>query len=236
MLINKAKSAFLKPIAFIVVFTLLLVFAWCFDIAQYFDLEILKAKKDALMAWQSIHPLRFIAILFVGYCLATAIAVPGVTIFFTLASGAFLGLFWGTVLASFASAIGSTLGFLMARYLLSSWVEQQFPDQVQKINQGVMDDGPWYLLSMRLLPIIPFFLINIVMAVTCMKTIVFYLVTQLGMLPGKIVYVNAGTQLEKIESVNDLASPLLIVSLCVMALLPWLARLFVKRLGLKSQL
>lgn len=235
-MIYKVKKIRLKLLACLAFLLCLFLIGIFLDIPQYTDLQFLKSQKDALLEWQGLHPLRFALLLFVGYCLATAVALPGVTVFFTLAAGAFLGLFWGAVLASFAAAIGSTLGFLMARWLLSDWVENQFPDYVKKINQGITEDGAWYLLSMRLLPVIPFFLINVVMAVTCMRAIVFYAVTQLGMLPGKVVYVNAGTQLEKIDSVNSLASPLLIFSLCILALLPWLAKLLVKRFGLKNQL
>ncbi|MEN8177600.1 MAG: VTT domain-containing protein, partial [Pseudomonadota bacterium] len=153
----------------------------------------------------------------------TALSLPGATIM-TLAGGAIFGLLWGALIVSFASTIGATLAFLVSRFLLRDWVQARFGDKLQAVDEGVKKDGALYLFSLRLVPLFPFFVINLVMALTPMKARTFYWVSQIGMLAGTLVYVNAGTQLAQIESLKGILSPGLLVSFALLGLFPLFAK------------
>jgi pyruvate/2-oxoglutarate dehydrogenase complex dihydrolipoamide dehydrogenase (E3) component/uncharacterized membrane protein YdjX (TVP38/TMEM64 family) len=157
------------------------------------------------------------------YVAVTALSLPGAAIM-TLAGGALFGLALGTLIVSFASSIGATLAFLVSRYLLRDVVQAKFGERLRPINDGVARDGAFYLFSLRLVPVFPFFLVNLLMGLTPIRTATFYLVSQAGMLIGTIVYVNAGTQLAGIDSLSDVASPGLLASFAALGLLPWLGR------------
>ena len=190
---------------------------------QYLDLHYLKAQQGNITAAFQNHPLLTAGIYFGIYVLITALSLPGATVL-TLAGGAVFGLLWGTVVVSFASTIGATLAFLVSRYLLRDMVQNRFGDKLKAVNAGVEKDGAFYLFTLRLVPAFPFFVINLVMGLTPLATRTFYWVSQIGMLAGTIVYVNAGTQLARIESLNGILSPGLIASFTLLGLFPLITR------------
>jgi pyruvate/2-oxoglutarate dehydrogenase complex dihydrolipoamide dehydrogenase (E3) component/uncharacterized membrane protein YdjX (TVP38/TMEM64 family) len=157
------------------------------------------------------------------YIAVTALSLPGAAVM-TLAGGALFGLWAGLLAVSFASTIGATLAFLAARFLLRGYVQNRFGDRLKRINEGIEKDGLFYLLTLRLVPVFPFFVINLAMALTPIRTGAFYGISQLGMLPGTLVYVNAGTQLGQVETIGGILSPGLILSFALLGLFPWIAR------------
>jgi uncharacterized membrane protein YdjX (TVP38/TMEM64 family) len=142
----------------------------------------------------------------------------------TLGGGAFFGLFVGTVIVSFASSIGATLAMLIARFLLRDWVQSRFASQMETINFGINKEGGFYLFTLRLVPAVPFLVINLGMGLTSLRALTFYWVSQLGMLPGTLVYINAGSELANIESLNDILSPTLIGSFVLLGTFPLLVK------------
>ncbi|RZL05710.1 MAG: pyridine nucleotide-disulfide oxidoreductase, partial [Rubrivivax sp.] len=168
-------------------------------------------------------PLQVALAYFAVYVAATALSVPGATII-TLAGGAIFGLFWGTVLVSFASSIGATLAFLVSRFVLRDGIQARFGERLKEINRGIEKDGAFYLFTLRLIPVVPFFVINLVMGLTRMKAFTFYWASQLGMLAGTVVYVNAGTQLARLDSLQGILSPALLGSFVLLGLFPLIAR------------
>ena len=195
-----------------------------FDLGQYLNLAFLKSSQRSFQAYYTAHPLQTVALYFVLYVLVTALSIPGATVV-TLLGGALFGLWLGLVLVSFASAIGATCAFLASRYLLHDWVREHFRKQFDAIDEGFERDGAFYLLSLRLLPAFPFFVVNLLMCLTKMRTSTYYWVSQLGMLAGTVVYVNAGTHLAQINSVRDILSPALIGSFMLLGLFPFAVRL-----------
>ena len=166
-------------------------------------------------------------IFFVAYVLVTALSLPGAVIM-TLAAGALFGLGFGTLLVSFASSIGATLAFLASRYLLRDVIQARFGDRLKAINEGMAKDGTLYLFTLRLVPLFPFFLVNLLMGLTPIKTLSYYWISQLGMLAGTLVYVNAGTELAKINSLSVILSPGLVLSFALLGIFPLLAKQFLK--------
>jgi uncharacterized membrane protein YdjX (TVP38/TMEM64 family) len=203
---------------------LLIAAFFIFDIGQYLTLESLKANQQDLAEYIASNWLQAFIVYFLIYVTATALSLPG-AIILTLGAGALFGLGFGLLLASFASTIGATLAFLVSRFLLRDWVKSTFSERIKAIDKGVEKDGPFYLLSLRLVPIFPFFVINLVMGVTSIRTVTYYLVSQVGMLIGTAVYVNAGTQLAEIEAVSDIASKELILSFVLLGIFPIIAKL-----------
>lgn len=196
---------------------------FAFDLNQYLTLENIKAHQTEFQQWRDSAPL-LVSVLFLGiYVLVTALSLPGAAIM-TLAAGTLFGLIWGVVLVSFASTIGATLAFLVSRYLLRSAVQKRFGDRLAAINEGVEREGAFYLFTLRLVPVFPFFLINILMGLTPIKTFTYSWVSQLGMLAGTIVYVNAGTQLAQIEGLGGIVSPGLLFSFALLGGFPLLAK------------
>ncbi|OSZ68070.1 pyridine nucleotide-disulfide oxidoreductase [Hydrogenophaga sp. IBVHS2] len=193
------------------------------DLGRYLDLQALKDAQGQLEALRQQHPAGLAAAYFALYVAATALSVPGATVI-TLAGGALFGLWWGVVIVSFASSLGATLAFLASRFVLRDAVQARFGQRLAEIERGIERDGAFYLLSLRLIPVVPFFLINLLMGLTRMRVGTFYGVSQLGMLPGTLVYVNAGTQLAAIGSLRDVLSPALLGSLVLLGVFPWLAR------------
>lgn len=198
--------------------------AWFyFDPGQYLQFDILQARIGELREWYADNPLLAGAIYFALYVLATALSVPGATIM-TLAGGALFGFWYALLLVSFASSIGATLAFLVSRTLLRDWVQKKFGARLGALNQGFEKDGPFYLFSLRLVPLFPFFVINLLMGLLPIKAKTFYWVSQLGMLPATAVYVNAGTQLGQLESTAGILSPALIGSFVLLAIFPFIGR------------
>jgi pyruvate/2-oxoglutarate dehydrogenase complex dihydrolipoamide dehydrogenase (E3) component/uncharacterized membrane protein YdjX (TVP38/TMEM64 family) len=214
----------LKRGILLVIIVMLIAAFFVFDIGQYLTLESLKAHQQDLAEYIQSNWVQAFIVYFVIYVTATALSLPG-AIILTLGAGALFGLGFGLLLASFASTIGATLAFLVSRFLLRDWVKSTFSERIKAIDKGVEKDGPFYLLSLRLVPIFPFFVINLVMGVTSIKTVTYYLVSQVGMLIGTAVYVNAGTQLAEIEAVSDIASKELILSFVLLGIFPIIAKL-----------
>jgi pyruvate/2-oxoglutarate dehydrogenase complex dihydrolipoamide dehydrogenase (E3) component/uncharacterized membrane protein YdjX (TVP38/TMEM64 family) len=194
-----------------------------FELGSLLTLDGLKASRDTLQAQVQAQPLTAAAIFFAGYVVATALSIPGALVL-TLAAGALFGLAWGLVLVSFASSLGALLAFLVARHLLRDWVQARFGKVLDPINEGIRKDGTFYLLTLRLVPVFPFWLINLLMGLTPISAGRFYVVSQVGMLAGTAVYVNAGTQLAAIQSPGDILSPGLLGSFVLLGLFPLLAR------------
>ena len=204
-----------------VIVALIAVF-FIFDLQQYLTLENLKSQQASIETYRNSHPILAIAVYALIYIAVTGLSLPGAAIL-TLAGGAIFGLLWGTLIVSFVSSIGATLAFLAARYLFRDAVKARFGDRLDAINKGVGKDGALYLFTLRLVPVFPFFVINLVMGLTTLKTQTFYWVSQIGMLAGTVVYVNAGTQLGKLESLSGILSPGLIGSFILLGVFPLLA-------------
>ncbi|QJQ32928.1 FAD-dependent oxidoreductase [Sphingomonas lacunae] len=198
--------------------------AWhLLDLGHYLTLEQLKAQQAALERFYQANPLLLLALFFAVYVLVTALSLPGAAIM-TLAAGAIFGLPTGLLLVSFASSIGATLAFLASRYLFHDAVQNRFGTRLRAVNEGVARDGAFYLFSLRLVPVFPFFAVNLLMGLTPIRTWTYYWVSQVGMVLGTIVYVNAGTQLARIESLSDIASPALLASFTALGALPWVGK------------
>jgi len=198
------------------------------DLHSFITLENFKARQAEVNAWVAGQPLLAALGYFLIYALVTAVNIPGAAVM-TLIGGALFGLAQGTVLVSFASSIGATLAFLLSRYLLRDYVERRFGNFTNRINKGVTQDGAFYLLTLRLVPLFPFFAINMVMGLTRIKTSVYYLISQIGMLPATMVYVNAGTQLAKLDSAAGILSPTLLGSFALLGLFPLVSKLVLNR-------
>jgi pyruvate/2-oxoglutarate dehydrogenase complex dihydrolipoamide dehydrogenase (E3) component/uncharacterized membrane protein YdjX (TVP38/TMEM64 family) len=202
------------------------------DLGRFFSLDELKRQQAAIEAYRQASPWLAAAIFFAVYVAVTALSLPGAAIM-TLAGGAVFGLFWGTLLVSFASSLGATLAFLAARFLARDWVKARFGPRLAAIDRGVERDGGFYLFTLRLVPAFPFFMINLVMGLTPMRAWTFYWVSQVGMLAGTIVYVNAGTQLAAIDSLRGILSPALIGSFALLGIFPLIAKKIVD--GVKAK-
>ncbi|MCH4810668.1 FAD-dependent oxidoreductase [Vreelandella neptunia] len=190
---------------------------------QWFTLETLKAYQNDFQAAFNQNPWQVAGIFFAVYVVMTALSLPGATLL-TLLGGALFGLGWGLLIISFASTLGATLAFLLSRFLFRHPIEKRFPRQFEAVNHGVEREGAFYLFMLRLVPVFPFFIINLVMGLTRIKTVTFYWVSQLAMLPGTAVFVNAGGQLGELESVGGIVSPVLLASFALLAVFPWIAR------------
>ena len=207
----------------IVVLVALVAAFFIFDLGRFFSLEYLKSQQESLNALYDSRPLMVMSVFFLIYIAVTALSLPGAAIL-TLAAGAFFGLLLGTLIASFASSIGATLAFLVSRYLLRDTIESRFGEKLKTFNKNIDKDGAFYLFTVRLVPVFPFFLVNLVMGLTRLKTGVFYLVSQIGMLAGTLVFVNAGTQLAQIDSLGGILSPGLIFSFVLLGIFPLVAK------------
>ncbi len=204
-----------------------------FDLDQYFTLKYLKSQQDNFENFYANNPVVTIAIYMAIYIISVALSVPGAALL-TLLGGALFGVLAGTIIVSFASTIGATLAFLAARFILRNWVQTKFKNQLEKVNQGVKNEGGFYLFVLRLIPAVPFFVINLVMGLTPMRTLTFFFVSQVGMLPGTIVYVNAGTQLSQIDSLKGILSIELIASFAALGLFPFVTKKIMKKVVKKK--
>ena len=200
-----------------------LVAYFVFDLGQILSLENFKASQADIVAAKDANPVLYIAGFLILYVAVTGLSIPGAAIM-TLIAGALFGVIVGTIIVSFASTIGATLAFLSARFVLRDWVQGKFGERLRAIDEGLEKDGAFYLFTLRLIPVFPFFVINLLMGLTRIKTRTFFWVSQLGMLPATIVFVNAGTQISLIESTAGLLSPTLIASFVALALFPWAAK------------
>ena len=190
-----------------------------FNLGQYLSLEYIKASQEKFQALYLGNRLLVVATYMGIYIAVTALSLPGAAVL-TLAGGGLFGLAVGTVVVSFASTIGATLACLVSRFLLREWVQNKFGDKLATVNQGIEKEGAFYLFSLRLVPIFPFFVINLLMGLTRMRLFTFFWVSQIGMLAGTIVYVNAGKELAKIDSLAGILSPGLLLSFVVLGFFP----------------
>lgn len=212
-----------KKMLLIIAAALMLAAYFAFDLGRYFSLDYLKQSQATFAALFADKPIQVSLVFFTIYVVSTAVSLPGATIL-TLAAGALFGPLLGTVIASFASTIGATLAALASRYVLRDSVQARFGARLAGVNAGLAKDGVFYLLSLRLIPLVPFFVLNLLMGLTNLKMRTYYWVSQLGMLPATFVYVNAGTQLARIESLKDVASPGLLLSFAVIGVLPLISK------------
>lgn len=222
MVLKLSMNAKGKVALAILVIGLLATF-FLLDGNAYLNLGYLQQVRGDVVFYVESNPLVSSVSYFVLYVLVTALSVPGALIM-TLAGGAVFGLPWGLLLVSFASTIGATLAMLVSRMLLRDWVQVRFKTQLVTVNQGLADDGGFYLFSLRMVPLLPFFMVNLVMGLTRISLWQFYWVSQLGMLAATFVFVFAGTQLAAIETLSGILSPGLIVALSLLGLFPLLAK------------
>ncbi len=196
---------------------------FAFDLGSFLTLDYFNQQRAVIESYRAAHPWTAALMFFAGYVVVTGLSLPGAAVM-TLAGGAIFGLLGGTVIVSFASSIGATLAFLASRLLLRETVQGRFGDSLRTINSGVEKDGGFYLFTLRLVPAFPFFVINLVMGLTPLRARTFYWVSQVGMLPGTLVFCNAGTQLARIDSLGGILSPALIGSFVLLGVFPLLAR------------
>lgn len=198
--------------------------AWLsFGGAEFLSFDNIKAQQAQWQELYAASPLLVIGVYFIVYVLVTGLSLPGAAVM-TLLAGALFGVVVGTLVVSFASTIGATMAFLVARYLAKDAVQNKFAEQLDVINKGIEKEGAFYLFSLRLVPLLPFFLINIVMGLTPIRVWQFYWVSQVGMFAGTIVYVNAGTQLAALDSLQGILSVELLISFSLLGLLPIVAK------------
>ncbi|WP_411166062.1 Mercuric reductase [Aeromonas sp. DSM 116730] len=202
------------------------------DLDAYLSLSRLQAHQDQASAWVQAHFGQAALLFTLLYVVTTALSLPGASLL-TLGGSALFGVGWGLLLVSFASTLGATLAFLSARFLLRDWVSRRFGDKLATLEAGMAKDGAFYLLSLRLIPLFPFFLINLLMGLTPIRVSTYYWVSQLGMLPGTFVYVLAGSELATLTSTGNILSPGLVAALTLLGLMPWLMRGLQRRLALR---
>ncbi|MEZ6961619.1 MULTISPECIES: FAD-dependent oxidoreductase [unclassified Aeromonas] len=205
---------------------------FAFDLGHYLSLSQLQAHQESLALWVDRHFVAASLLFLVIYVLSTALSLPGASLL-TLAGSAVFGVAWGLLLVSFASSLGATLAFLSARFLLRDWVSARFGDKLATFQAGMAKDGAFYLLSLRLIPIFPFFLVNLLMGLTPIRVSTYYWVSQLGMLPGTFVFVLAGSELATLTSTGNILSPGLMVALTLLGLMPWLMKKLAQTLALR---
>jgi uncharacterized membrane protein YdjX (TVP38/TMEM64 family) len=224
----------LKKIAIVVVIVVFVAAFRILNLGDYLTISYIKESQERFTALYAENRLAVIAVYMGIYILVTSLSLPGAAVM-TLAGGALFGLWVGTLVVSFASTIGATLACFVARFVLRDWIQGKFGDKLATVNRGIETEGAFYLFTMRLIPVIPFWLINLVMGLTKMRLLTFYLVSQVGMLLGTLVYVNAGKELAKIDSLKGILSPSLILSFVLIGVFPLVAKklvnLFRKKKG-----
>ena len=209
----------LKKILILIIIAGLIVAVKFFHIDRYLTLSFLKGSLDSLKSLYESHRIMVITGYFIIYVLTTTLSLPGASPL-GIAGGALFGFWTATIVVSFASTIGATLACLVSRFLLRDWIQNKFGDRIKKVNEGIEKEGAFYLFTLRLIPVFPFWLINLAMGLTKMSLSKFYWVSQIGMLPGTMVFVNAGKELAKIESVKGILSPGLIISFTLIGIFP----------------
>ncbi|MCP5209548.1 MAG: FAD-dependent oxidoreductase [Hahellaceae bacterium] len=211
-----------KKGALLLLIVALIASYFIFDLGQYFSLSYVQQQKADIEAYYQANPWQTAILYLVTYIIVTGLSLPGAAVM-TLAGGAIFGLVEGTILVSFASTIGATLAFLASRVLLRDAIQKKFGDSLKAINAGIKEEGAIYLFGLRLVPLFPFFVINLVMGLTPIRVVTFFVVSQIGMLPGTLVYVNAGTQLANIDSLSGILSPGLLFSFVLLGIFPLIA-------------
>jgi pyruvate/2-oxoglutarate dehydrogenase complex dihydrolipoamide dehydrogenase (E3) component/uncharacterized membrane protein YdjX (TVP38/TMEM64 family) len=217
----------------LVLLVLLIILFLAFDLGRFFSLETLKSGRDELQQAYHARPLQMMGLYAGIYIVIAALSLPGAGVM-TLAGGAIFGVWVGIPLAVISASIGATVALWMARYVFREFVQQRFSDRMTAIDAGIKRDGAFYLFTLRLVPVFPFFIINLLMGLTAIPASTFFWISLLGMLPGTAIYVNAGTQLASITSLSDIFSPALIGSFALLAIFPWLARWAVERVRMRG--
>jgi uncharacterized membrane protein YdjX (TVP38/TMEM64 family) len=223
-----------KKIVVLLIFAALIGAFFYFDLNQYLSFDYIKSQQANLSAKVQDNFWLAASVFFITYIIATALSLPGAGIL-TIVGGAIFGLFSGTILVSFASTLGATLAFLSARFMFRDAVKDKFGARLESLEKGIEKDGAFYLLSLRLVPAVPFFIVNLLMGLTSIKTSTYYGFSQLGMLPGTIAYVYVGTQLANISSPKDIISPGILIAFAVLGLLPITMRKLVQWLQGKKR-
>lgn len=218
-----------KPILLVAILAIIATAAMVLR-RQPIDLDSLRAALERLETWHTHHELMLAGIAFLGYVAVTALSLP-FGVWMTLALGALFGFWKGLLIVSFASAIGATLAFLTARYLARDWVLARLGVKARPLEQGIARDGGFYLFTLRLIPVVPFFVINLLMGLTPIPVRTFYLVSQIGMLPATAVYINAGTRLAEIDGLSGILSPAMLLSFALLGFFPWISRMFLNFLS-----
>lgn len=219
---SKAKSPTIKIVVFLLVVAAAGIGYWQFGDAL--TLDHLAAQETALREARAVNPLFIFAIGFLIYVLVTGFSLPGAAVL-TIASGWFFGFWQGTLLVSFASTTGATLAFLFSRFLFRDTIQQRFGDRLEKFNAALEKEGPFYLFTLRLIPVVPFFVINLVMGLTPIRTWTYWWVSQLGMLAGTMVYVYAGASVPSLAELAErgmggILSPQLIIAFVILGIFP----------------
>ncbi len=213
----------MKKVTFILLAVVVVALFFGAGLDRYLTLESLKESQGQLAAMRAQSPSLAALAAFLIYVGVVALSLPGATVM-TLAIGALFWFWGGALLVSFASTIGATLAFLASRYLLRDMVQQRFGDRLKGVNEGMVQEGAFYLFMLRLVPVFPFFLINLLMGLTPVRTVTFYWVSQVGMLPGTLVYVNAGTQLGSVDSLSGILAPEVVLSFVLLGAFPLVAK------------
>lgn len=213
----------MKKVFIVVVIAALIAAFFLLDGPKYLSIDGIKQQLETLEAWRDRSFVGLAIGFFIVYVVATAMSFPGAAVL-TLAAGALFGLGWGLLIVSFASSIGATIAFFVSRYLLRDWVQEKFGGRLKALNNGIEKDGGFYLFSLRLVPVFPFFVINLLMGLTPIRATTFYWVSQVGMLAGTAVYVNAGTQLAQLTDASGILSFNLVLSFVLLAIFPWIAK------------
>lgn len=201
----------------------LIAYAHMTGLTSHLTLENIRIQHEALLEFYQENPWQMAGIYFIAYIAVTALSLPGAAIM-TLAGGALFGFLNALIIVSFASTIGATLAFLLSRYMVGDWVQNKYQKQLKTFNEGFKKEGLFYLFGMRLTPIFPFFLINILMGLTPIRAGSFYLFSQIGMLPGTMVFVFAGTELGKVSAISDILSLPLIIAFTLLGFFPLIAK------------
>lgn len=229
------KNHLLKLIIFVAIVIFAVLAYQLLGLHNYLSLQYLKEQQGYLQQQFTSNPLKTLVLFALAYVGVTALSLPGAALL-TLAAGGLFGLWYGVLVVSFASTIGATLAFLASRYLLKESVRQIAGPRLEAFQKGLEKDGAFYLLSVRLVPVFPFFLVNIVMGLTNIRALTYFWVSQLGMLPGTFVYINAGTQLGQLESLSGIVSPELFGSFVLLAIFPWVAKILLEALSRQRHL
>ncbi len=216
---TEKKSGNLNKIVIVLGIIVLVAVFKIFNLGDYLTLTYIKESQEKFQVIYSDNRAAVIGSYMLIYILVTSLSLPGAVVM-TLAGGAFFGLVVGTVVVSFASTIGATLACFVSRFILRDWIQRRFGEKLKTVNAGVEKEGAFYLFTVRLIPVFPFWLINLVMGLTSMRLVTFYWVSQLGMLAGTVVFVNAGKELAKIDSLSGILSPMLILSFVLLGLFP----------------
>ena len=217
---NKTK------ILLVIIIIFVLASYFFFDLGRFLTLSFIQSQLSEIQQFRAENFGLTALLYFTAYIVITALSIPGAVIV-TLLGGAIFGVLWGTLIVSFASSIGATLAFLVSRLLLRDWVQSKFGPYLGPINRGVEKDGNFYLFSIRMVPLFPFFMVNLLMGLTPISVGSFYIVSQIGMLVGTAVYVNAGSELAKITSLSGLVSPSVILSFVLLGIFPLAAKFIV---------